>query len=92
MGLVHRVFTSVNIECLQAHLVPVYFPAYVNTHCAYLQKDGQAELMVDLDGYIQVLTRRRQLTSLPKTILQTTIPSSQLRNTIILKSREKDRL
>jgi len=48
-------------RAIASHDVPVYVPAFAGTHCAYPQRDGQAELTW-VDGYIpgwspiQVLT------------------------------------
>jgi len=84
------------------HGVPVYVPAFAGTHCAYVRRDGQAELTW-VAGYIpRLFTRlltvtdpstnraRRWLTSLMR---PTTLPTKPNRHYYVLswiKSRNQD--
>ena len=43
-----------------SHGVPIYPPAYAGTHCAYPQRDGQAELIGRLVTQIDGLPVRRK--------------------------------
>ena len=49
-----------------SHGVPVYSPAFAGTHCAYPQRDGQAELTW-VAGYIPRRLTHRQTVTHPST-------------------------